>query len=888
MKNRSGPGRESLHDAQRLHEARMAALHRVAATAYAATLLNATILLIALWGAIGAQLLIAWFGVVLVVTAARLAIHLRFARARADGKLVEWERRFALGVFAAGAVWAAAPAILFPEVDPLRQMAVVFVIGGSIIGAAGVYGASQLAFYSFSALPFLAVVVQFVLQPEGTYRLLGLMVIVFGAAMLRAYRQYHLNIVETLRTRFENEELVARQARSEARLRDAIESFPDAIAVWNERDALVVCNEAYAHLHGRGRKPEELVGIRYVEIAENAFDMEIVPPEQRERRDVWLEHRVRMHREGAGELHQFQTRDGRWHQAKTVRAHLGGYVSVVSDITDLKRAQDAYLTVLAEENLVLETLPAGVAFVENRVIVRCNRRLEQMLGYQPGALRGASTRVLYGSDERWRRAGDDLYRRLASGAIAEDDARLARVDGTSLWCRVLGRALDPAAAEASSIFAFSDASERVAAEQALRASEALYRNLVETSNDLIWSVDSGKRWTYLNPLAARRIYGYGAQELIGRPLGELSAPAVAERDAAVFGRILGGESVFDYETRHERRDGAAVDVSFNAIPLRDASGAIIGATGTARDVSEQKRAAAALHENVEKLRLAVDTANLYYWEWDVASDSLRWGRDPEGLVGRRDERAPVKPDFRDLVHPDDRERFLAAGRQALASCGPYAVEFRTVTRDGEVRWISARGSVITGADGTAAKMIGVSQDVTERKRQEEEVRFLAYHDTLTGLPNRRLLDDRLRQAIYLAQRRDTKVAAMLVDLDDFKRVNDELGHRAGDAVLREVAQRLAGCVRKADTLARHGGDEFVAVLPDLQRESDCEVVAGKILAALEPEFRVEGRGFRIGASIGISIYPTDAGDGETLLRNADAAMYRGKERGRNQFRFFGR
>ena len=888
MTNRGEPDREVLGKARRLHDARTTALHRVAATAYAATLLNAAILLIALWGAVGTELLIAWIAVVLAVTAARLLVHLRFARAKAAGKLAVWERQFALGVFAAGAAWALAPAILFPELDPLRQMAVVFVIGGSIIGAAGVYGVSPFAFYGFSALPFLSVVVQFVLQPGGTYRLLGLMVIVFGAAMLRVYRQYHLNIVETLRMRFENEELVARQARSEAQLRDAIESFPDAIAVWNERDSLVVCNEAYANLHGRGRKPEDLVGIGYADVAENAFDLEIVPPEQRERRDLWVERRVRMHREGAGELHQFQTRNGRWHQAKTVRAHQGGYVSVVADITDLKRAQDAYLAVLAEENLVLETLPVGVAFVENRVIVRCNQRLEQMLGYPPGELQGTSTRSLYHSGERWRQAGDGIYQRLAAGDIAEDDARLVRVDGTPLWCRVLGRALDPAAAEASSIFAFSDAGERVAAEQALRTSEALYRNLVETSNDLIWSVDSERRWTYLNPLAARRIYGYGAQELVGRPLGELSAPAVVERDAAVFGRILGGDTVFDYETRHVRRDGTAVDVSFNAIPLRDANGAIVGATGTARDVTEHKRAAAALHENVEKLRLAVDTANLYYWEWDVASESLRWGRDPEGLIGRRDERAPVKPDFRDLVHPDDRERFLAAGRQALASCGPYAVEFRVLTRDGDVRWISARGSVITGADGSSAKMIGVSQDVTERKRQEEEVRFLAYHDTLTGLPNRRLLDDRLRQAIFLAQRRDTKVAALLVDLDDFKRVNDELGHRAGDAVLREVAQRLLGCVRKADTLARHGGDEFVAVIPDLQRESDCAVVAGKILSALEPEFRVEGRDFRIGASIGISIYPTDAGDGETLLRNADAAMYRGKECGRNQFRFFGR
>jgi diguanylate cyclase (GGDEF)-like protein/PAS domain S-box-containing protein len=521
-------------------------------------------------------------------------------------------------------------------------------------------------------------------------------------------------------------------------------------------------------------------------------------------------------------------------------------------------------------------------------VVRCNRRLEQMLGYAPGELHGKPTRVWYASDEQWGAAGEEAYRRLASGEIIEGDSRLARRDGSRFWCRALGRSLDPSAPEESAIFVFSDASERIAAEQALRASEALYRNLVATSNDLIWSIDLERQWTYLNPIAAQRIYGSGVEELIGRPLTDRSAQAVRERDAAVFGRVMAGEQVFDYETRHTRRDGSQVDLSFNATALRDANGAIVGATGTAHDVSEQKRAAAALHESVAKLRLAVDAADLYYWEWELSTDKLTWGRDPGGLIGRPDERSRLYPDFRDMVHPEDRERYLAAGRAALASGEPYTAEFRIVTRDGAVRWLAAHGSVLRPPEGGAAKMIGVSQDITERKRQEEEVRFLAYHDTLTGLPNRRLLDDRMRQAVYLAQRRDVRVAALLIDLDDFKQVNDALGHRAGDAVLREVAQRLSACMRKSDTLARQGGDEFVALLPDLQRESDCQFVAEKVLRALEPEFRVEERVFRIGASIGISIYPSDAGDGETLLRNADVAMYRAKQLGRNQYQFYGR
>jgi diguanylate cyclase (GGDEF)-like protein len=288
------------------------------------------------------------------------------------------------------------------------------------------------------------------------------------------------------------------------------------------------------------------------------------------------------------------------------------------------------------------------------------------------------------------------------------------------------------------------------------------------------------------------------------------------------------------------------------------------------------------------LRLAVDAADLYYWEWDVRTDAFSWGRDPSGLLGAGPQDGAPHPDIRALIHPDDRARYQASCGRTLETGDPLFCEFRIVDSSGQVRWIAARGKVVYGGEGVPERVLGVSQDVTERKRQEDEVRYLAYHDTLTGLPNRRLLDDRLRQAVFAAQRRNARVAVIAIDLDHFKTVNDSLGHKAGDAVLREVAGRLMGCVRKADTLARQGGDEFVIVIPDLATEADCSIVAEKILRTLGPEIVVEGRAFSIGASIGISLFPGDAGDGETLLRNADVAMYRAKELGRNNYRYYGR
>jgi diguanylate cyclase (GGDEF)-like protein/PAS domain S-box-containing protein len=416
----------------------------------------------------------------------------------------------------------------------------------------------------------------------------------------------------------------------------------------------------------------------------------------------------------------------------------------------------------------------------------------------------------------------------------------------------------------------------------------MYRSLVETSNDLIWSVDLSGRWTYLSPGATRRIYGCQPAEMVGREFRERLAVEVSERDVAVFSRIMSGESVFDFETRHVRRDGTYVDLSFNAVPLRDARGTVIGSTGTARDITAEKVAAATLYESVEKLRLAVDAAELMYWEWERDTDQLQWGRDPSTLVGSEGGRTMRWSEYLEMIHPEDKDRYLNAVTSAWEQAGACSNEYRVIRRDGRVVWLSSHGRSLADSGGRVRRMIGVSQDITERKRQEEEARFLAYHDTLTGLPNRRLLDDRLRQAVFLAQRRDARVAVMVIDLDHFKQVNDALGHRAGDAVLREAAHRIAGCVRKADTLARQGGDEFVVVIPDMQLDADGQVVAEKILRSLEPPFRVDGRDFIIGASIGVSVYPTDAGDGEGVLRNADVAMYRAKQLGRNNYRFYGR
>src|SRR5438445_707898 len=220
-------------------------------------------------------------------------------------------------------------------------------------------------------------------------------------------------------------------------------------------------------------------------------------------------------------------------------------------------------------------------------------------------------------------------------------------------------------------------------------------------------------------------------------------------------------------------------------------------------------------------------------------------------------------------------------------------EQELLRKDGSRVWVAIATSLARGKSGEPRCFISIVQDISEANRataalpeSEERFRQLAHHDTLTSLPNRALFYDRLRQTLALAKRNSWTVGVMLADLDHLKRVNDTLGHAAGDKLLLQAAERLAKSVRASDTVARLGGDEFAVVLNNLSAPEDAAVVAHKIIAEFQAPFQVEGHSLPATLSIGAALYPNDSTDQETLLNNADAAMYRSKEAGRNCFRMF--
>ena len=294
----------------------------------------------------------------------------------------------------------------------------------------------------------------------------------------------------------------------------------------------------------------------------------------------------------------------------------------------------------------------------------------------------------------------------------------------------------------------------------------------------------------------------------------------------------------------------------------------------------------ALRESEEQFRQLAGNIPQVFWICDARQHSAVYissayreitGLDPEKLKVRAH-------GWLDAVHPDDRQQLVAARMEAAS--GGYDQTFRIVKPDGSIRWVRDRAFPVYDASGSVYRIAGIGEDITEKKAAEERLSQLAHFDILTGLPNRALYLDRMRQAMTLARRHDRATGVMFLDLDRFKLANDTLGHSAGDQLLKQVGERLTACIREGDTVGRFGGDEFGIVLADMRSPDDARLVAQKILDVLQTPFELEGHEVFITASVGISLYPADSDDETELMKNADTAMYRAKESGRNKYEFY--
>jgi diguanylate cyclase (GGDEF)-like protein/PAS domain S-box-containing protein len=634
-----------------------------------------------------------------------------------------------------------------------------------------------------------------------------------------------------------------------------------------------------------GYAPEDFIGNRSLCYAD------IIHPDDRDR--VWRDVQAAIGERQAFDLHyRIRTRDGatKWvwergsgvfSQAGELRA-LEGYVT---DVTVQAKAEQALRETAARMRLIAENVPAMIAYTDagfrfryaNRQFAEFHagknavaegRTMAEFLGAAAfAAVRPGVERALAGETVRY-----DVTRRRHDGALRHVDVTLVphREDGR----QVLG------------VYTFAlDVTESRRAEEDLRDREAQLRLLAENLPAMICYVGSDYRYRFANH-SYIRFYAGGSGSLEGKALDEVLEEQVLSAVRSNVERALAGETVNYQAQRHDRSDGRLRDVEVSLVPHLDASGRALGVYVLILDVTERQRAEAQLRLRNRAIESSVNAIMI---------------TEPDG-IGERQRIVYVNPAFEHttgyaaaevmgrspgFLHRDDRDQPGVAALRAAAREGREATALvRNYRKDGTPFWNELRVAPVRDDAGRVTHFVGVASDVSDRMRYQEEIERHANYDSLTGLPNRNLLNDRLAQALVKSERSKRPVGVLYVDLDHLKRINDSLGHAMGDQVIAAVGERLAGAVRTGDTVARVGGDEFVIVLADLQREDDAALVASKALNFIGTPLKIGAHEFVLTASAGLAIYPKDGGDAATLLRYADTALYRAKEEGRDCFRFY--
>jgi len=458
----------------------------------------------------------------------------------------------------------------------------------------------------------------------------------------------------------------------------------------------------------------------------------------------------------------------------------------------------------------------------------------------------------------------------------------------------MGRKPRPAKRKTSVGGVDRDVAERGRMEEALREREEMFRATFDQAAVGITLLSLDLRYLRVNDRYCE-ILGYSQEELASMGLRDINPPESLAETLDFRRRLVAGE-IPGRELREKellRKDGSRVWVAVATSLVRGRSGEPRYFISMVQDISEAKRATAALRESEERFRRTFELAGSGVAHIGMDRRFVRVNRRLCEMTGYSEDEL-LRLTGREISHPEDVD-VINAQRPSLyaGEIDAVRVEKRYLRKDGSVIWVAFTMVVERNAAGEPQYEIAFFDDITARKQaeaalreSEERFRQLAHHDALTSLPNRALFYDRMQHTLALAKRNSWTVGVMLVDLDRFKTVNDTLGHAVGDKLLRQVAERLSKSVRTSDTVARLGGDEFAVVLNNLSAPEDAAVVGQKIIAAFQAPFQVEGHSLLSTLSIGAALYPNDSTDQETLLKNADAAMYRSKEAGRNCFRMF--
>jgi diguanylate cyclase (GGDEF)-like protein/PAS domain S-box-containing protein len=413
----------------------------------------------------------------------------------------------------------------------------------------------------------------------------------------------------------------------------------------------------------------------------------------------------------------------------------------------------------------------------------------------------------------------------------------------------------------------------------LRRSERRFRALTQNASDIITLLGADGTIHYQSP-SIERVLGYRPEEQIEENIFDYVHPEDLGRVQRAFTKGLADSDLrpsAEYRFRH--KDGSwcyLESVGSNLLDDPEVGEFVVNS----RDITERKRTEEALRKSEWRMAEAERLAHVGSWEWDVRSNILSWSDELYRIFGLSKDVDLSYEGFIGGIHPADREFVRGVIQDVCENHAPRAFSHRIVWPNGAVRWLRCEAVATVDEAGSLERLHGMAQDITELRQVEERLKHQAFHDSLTSLPNRQLFVDRLNQALGRTRRRPRrKVAVLFMDLDNFKGVNDSLGHELGDRLLVAVGERIRECLRPEDTLARFGGDEFTVLVDDVGNPADAVRVARRIIEAHREPFVLEGRELFIKPSIGIALGITRTSSTDELLREADTAMFRAKEEG---------
>jgi diguanylate cyclase (GGDEF)-like protein/PAS domain S-box-containing protein len=542
--------------------------------------------------------------------------------------------------------------------------------------------------------------------------------------------------------------------------------------------------------------------------------------------------------------------------------------SIIHDVTERRRAEEALQRSEEKYRIIFDYAPVGIyQSTREGVIVTANPTLARMLGYdsvEELLALNLKTDVYAEPSQR-----DELIRRGEPNGYANNvEVQWKRRDGSLMWVQLNAHGVHSQHGTLYFEGFVYDITERKRAEESVSAANTQRKAVLDAATRVaIIATDAHGTITVFNA-GAERMLGYSTAEMVGRhSLSDIIREPIEVEDAG------------EHEWTCVRKNGEPIIVAVSVTTLRAEDGALTGHVYVGTDITERRKAEEMLRKQSAAMTASMDGIGIINdrLEFTYANDSLA------KLFGYPGPQAMIGRSLCDLYEPHEQIRVITSIVPLVHQRGRWRGEATGLRLDGTSFPQEISLTSLGGSDGST---VCVVRDITERTYAEEQIKHLAYHDALTNLPNRLLFKDRLSVALSHANREGTSLAVLFLDLDRFKVINDSLGHNIGDQLLQAVAARIAACVRESDTVARLGGDEFTILLPRLNRSQDVAPVAGKIIEAVRYPFHIEGREFFITTSIGISVYPEDGSDAETLIKNADTAMYQAKEIGRDNYQLF--